>query len=47
MHSKDADKMSNSVDRDQTVTLEAVWSGSSQLSKNLGTLRYLFVYVTG
>ena len=44
---KDADRMANSVDPDQTAPLGAVWSGSAlfaqtYLSENLGTLRYLF-----
>ena len=46
MHSKDADKIANSVDPDQTAplgALGAVWSGSTlfaqtYLSKNLGFL---------
>ena len=47
MHSKDADRMANSVDPDQTAPLEAVWSGSSLfaqtcLSENFWTLWYLF-----
>ena len=43
--SNDADGMANSVDRDQTAPLGAVWSGSAlfaqaYLSENLGSLRY-------
>ena len=45
MSPKDADRMSNSVDPDQTAPLGAVWSGSAlfaqaYLSENLETLRY-------
>ena len=47
MHPKDADRMVNSVDPDQTapVGAGAVWSGSALfaqacLSKNLGSLRH-------
>ena len=46
MRSKDADKMANSVDPDQTAPLVgAVWFGSTlfaqaYLSKNLGSLQY-------
>ena len=41
-----ADRMTNSVDPDQTAPLGAVWSGSAlfaqaYLSENLGSLRYL------
>ena len=41
MYSKEADRMANSVDPDQTAPYEAVWSGSTLfaqicLSKNLG-----------
>ena len=44
MHSKDAARIANSVDPDQTAPLGAVWSGSAlfaqtYLSENLGTLR--------
>ena len=44
MHPKDAEGIANSVDRDQTATLEAVWSGSALfaqtcLSENIGKLR--------
>ena len=40
---KDADRMANSVDPDQTAPLRAVWSGSALfaqtcLSENLGSL---------
>ena len=43
MHPKDADRIANSVDPDQTA-LGAVWSGSAlfaqtYLSENLGTLQ--------
>ena len=46
MHPIDADGMANSVDPDQTASLEAVWSVSAlfaqtYLSKNLGSLRYI------
>ena len=45
MRPKDADRMANSVDTDQTDPLGAVWSGSTLfaqtcLSENLGLLRY-------
>ena len=44
MSPKDADRMANSVDPDQTAPRGAVWSGSTLfaqtcLSKNLGSLR--------
>ena len=44
MHPKDAERLANSVDPDQTAPLGAVWSGSalfaqSYLSENLGSLR--------
>ena len=37
MHLKDADKMANGVDSDQTAPEGAVWSGSAQicLSQNI------------
>ena len=43
MSSKDADKIANIVDPDQTAPLGAVWSGSTllaqaHLSQNLGWL---------
>ena len=43
MHPKDAEGIANSVDRDQTAPLGAVWSGSAlfaqtYLSENLGSL---------
>ena len=46
MHPKDADRMANSVDPDQTAPLVAVWSGSALfaqtcLSENLGSLQYV------
>ena len=52
MSPNDADGMANSVDPDQTAPLGAVWSGSAlfaqaYLSKNLGSLRYIFVGVVG
>ena len=31
MHPKDADRMANSVDHDQTAPLEAVWSGANSV----------------
>ena len=45
MHPKDAARIANSVDPDQTAPLGAVWSGSAlfaqtYLSENLGPLRY-------
>ena len=45
MHSKDADRIANSVAPDQTAPLGAVWSGSAlfaqtYLSINLGSLQY-------
>ena len=45
MHPKDAERIANSVDPDQTTPLGAVWSGSALfaqtcLSENLGILRY-------
>ena len=45
MHPKDAARIANSVDPDQTAPLGAVWSGSALfaqtcLSENLGSLRY-------
>ena len=45
MSPKDADRMTNSVDLDQTAPLGAVWSGSALfaqacLSENLRSLRY-------
>ena len=44
MHPKDAERIANSVDPDQTAPLGAVLSGSALfaqtcLSENLGTLR--------
>ena len=41
MSPNDADRMANSVDPDQTASLEAVWSGSAlfaqtYLTENLG-----------
>ena len=50
MSPNDADGMANSVDPDQTAPLGAVWSGSAlfaqaYLSENLGSLRYLYIYV--
>ena len=46
MSLKDADRIANSVDPDQTAPLGAVWSGSTLfaqtcLSENLGSLRYI------
>ena len=46
IHPKDAERMANNVDPDQTAPLGAVWSGSALfaqtcLSENLGKLRYL------
>ena len=45
MRPKDADEIANSVDHDQTVPVEAVWSGSAlfaqtyiYLSENLRSL---------
>ena len=43
LHPKDADRMLNSVDSDQTAPLAAVWCGSTPFaqtcrSENLGTL---------
>ena len=45
MGPKDADRMANSVDPDQTAPLGAVWSGTTlfaqtYLTENLGSLRY-------
>ena len=45
MHPKDAERIVNSVDPDQTATQGAVWSGSAlfakiYLSENLGSLQY-------
>ena len=45
MRPKDADRMANSADPDQTALLGAVWSGSTlfaqtYLSEKLGSLRY-------
>ena len=45
MHSKDAYRIVNSVDPDQTVSLGAVWSGSTlfaqiYLSENLESIQY-------
>ena len=42
---KDADRIANSVDPDQTAPIGAVWSGSALfaqtcMSENLGSLRY-------
>ena len=50
MHPKDADSIANSEDPDQTAPLGAVLSGSAQLgqtnlSKNLGSLRYILSHV--
>ena len=50
MSPNDADGMANSVDPDQTAPLGAVWSGSAlfaqaYLSENLGSLRYLWLFV--
>ena len=44
MRPKDADRIANSVDPDQTALLGAVWSGSTlfaqaYLSENLGSLQ--------
>ena len=44
MRPKDADRLANSVDPDQTAPVGAVWSGSAlfaqtYLSENLGSLR--------
>ena len=44
MYPKDAERIANSVEPDQTAPLGAVWSGSAlfaqtYLSENLGTLR--------
>ena len=49
MHPKDAERIANSVNPDQTAPLGAVWSGSALfaqawLSENSGKLRY---YVSG
>ena len=46
MHPKDADRLANSVDPDQTAPLGAVWSGSTLfaqtcLSEILGSLQYI------
>ena len=46
MHPKDAARIANSVDPDQTAPLGAVWSGSTlfaqtYLSENLGSLQYI------
>ena len=46
MRPKDADRMANSVDPDQTAPLGAVWSGPTMfalayLSINLGSLGYI------
>ena len=51
MSPNDADGMANSVDPDQTAR-GAVWSGSAlyaqaDLSENLGSLRYFFMYYFG
>ena len=45
MHPKDAERIVNSVDPDQTATQGAVWSRSAlfakiYLSENLGSLQY-------
>ena len=50
MHPKDAARIANSVDPDQTAPLGAVWSGSAlfaqtYLSENLGSLQY-FISLT-
>ena len=50
MSPNDTDGMANSVDPDQTAPLGAVWSGSAlfaqaYLSENLGSLRYVFIYL--
>ena len=50
MDPKDADRISNSVDPDQTAPLGAVWSGSALFAKtclpvNLGSLRYVQFYL--
>ena len=44
---KDADRMANSVDPDQTVSLGSVWSGSTLfaqtcMTENLGSLWQIF-----
>ena len=52
MSPNDADGIANSEDPDQTVPLEAVWSGSALfaqtcLSGNLGSLQYFKFYIIG
>ena len=55
MHPKDADRMANNVDPDQTASSEAVWSWSAlfaetYLSQYIEFIRYatfVFICVTG
>ena len=52
MRPKDAGRIANSVDPDQTARLGAVWSGSTlfaqwaYLSENVGSLRYVNILVS-